>query len=145
LAAAEHRFERPALEALLAVADSSITYRARYLATLQAHAAVDLLLTDDTNPRSVGFQAEIIAAHLAHLPHEQERALPTPAERVATRVLAAIRLADPAVLLAPGQDPQPVQDLLTALADDTTALADALSTAYLIHVAPSRSLARGSF
>ncbi len=144
LAAADHRFERSALEALLAVADSSITYRARYLATLQAHAAVDLLLTDDTNPRSVGFQTEIIAAHLAHLPHEQERALPTPAERVATRLLAAIRLADPAVLLAPGADQEPVQELLTQLADDMTALADALSTAYLIHVAPSRSLARGS-
>ncbi|MFM2089878.1 MAG: hypothetical protein RLZZ127_367 [Planctomycetota bacterium] len=143
-AAADAGFERPALEAVLAVADSSITYRARYLATLQAHAAVDLILTDDTNPRSVGFQAEAIASHLAHLPHEQERALPTPAERIATRILAAIRLADPAALFARGADPDEVRTLLASLADDVTALAEALSTAYLIHVAPSRSLARGT-
>lgn len=144
LSAADQQFDRPSLEALLAVADSSITYRARYLATLQAHAVVDLLLTDDTNPRSVGFQAEMIAGHLVHLPHEVERAMPTPAERVATRMLASIRLADPAFLLAPGADLKPVRALLTGLAADATALADALSTAYLIHVAPSRSLARGA-
>ncbi|HEX2658674.1 MAG TPA: circularly permuted type 2 ATP-grasp protein, partial [Polyangia bacterium] len=48
--------EAPLLEALLDVADSGMTYRRRYRATLLAAPVLDLLLTDDTNPRSVIFQ-----------------------------------------------------------------------------------------
>jgi uncharacterized circularly permuted ATP-grasp superfamily protein/uncharacterized alpha-E superfamily protein len=43
-------------EALLAVADASITYRRRYRATADAGAVLDLLLDDDSNPRSLAFQ-----------------------------------------------------------------------------------------
>ena len=41
--------EVPLLEALLEVADSSITYRSRYMATLQLAPVIDLLLTDESN------------------------------------------------------------------------------------------------
>jgi uncharacterized circularly permuted ATP-grasp superfamily protein/uncharacterized alpha-E superfamily protein len=59
------------MEALLEVADSLLTYRARYLSSLQAAPVVDLLLTDSTNPRSVAFQVELAKDHLARLPgHE---------------------------------------------------------------------------
>ena len=51
----------PLLEAMLEVADSSMTYRRRYLATLQVAPVVDLLLTDETNPRSVVFQIAALA------------------------------------------------------------------------------------
>ena len=56
------------MEALLEVADSLLTYRARYLSSLQAAPVVDLLLTDATNPRSLAFQVERAKEHLAHLP-----------------------------------------------------------------------------
>lgn len=56
------------LEALLEVADSLLTYRARYLSSLQAAPVVDLLLTDATNPRSVAFQVELAKDHLRRLP-----------------------------------------------------------------------------
>jgi len=56
------------MEALLEVADSLLTYRARYLSTLQAAPVVDLLLTDTTNPRSVAFQIELAKDHLRRLP-----------------------------------------------------------------------------
>ena len=57
--------DRPAalLEALLEVADSGITYRRRYLATLQVAPVLDLLLTDDGNPRSLVFQLEALSEH----------------------------------------------------------------------------------
>jgi uncharacterized alpha-E superfamily protein len=59
------------MEALLEVADSLLTYRARYLSSLQAAPVVDLLLTDGTNPRSVAFQVELAKDHLRRLPgHE---------------------------------------------------------------------------
>jgi uncharacterized circularly permuted ATP-grasp superfamily protein/uncharacterized alpha-E superfamily protein len=53
----------PLLEYLLEVADSSMTYRARYFTTLQPVAVLDLLMSDETNPRSLAFQI----AHLADL------------------------------------------------------------------------------
>ncbi len=56
------------MEALLEVADSLLTYRARYLSSLQAAPVVDLLLTDSTNPRSVAFQLELAKEHLRRLP-----------------------------------------------------------------------------
>ena len=46
----------PLLECLLEVADSSMTYRARYYTTLQPLAVLDVLMADETNPRSLDFQ-----------------------------------------------------------------------------------------
>jgi uncharacterized circularly permuted ATP-grasp superfamily protein/uncharacterized alpha-E superfamily protein len=51
----------PLLEYLLEVADSSMTYRSRYFTTLQPVAVLDVLLADESNPRSLNFQI----AHLA--------------------------------------------------------------------------------
>ena len=51
------------LECLLEVADSSMTYRARYYTTLQPLAVLDVLMADETNPRSLDFQL----SHLADL------------------------------------------------------------------------------
>ncbi|MEP7052692.1 MAG: circularly permuted type 2 ATP-grasp protein [Pseudomonadota bacterium] len=55
------------MEALLEVADSLLTYRARYLSTLQVAPVVDLLLTDTSNPRSVAFQVEALMEHFKRL------------------------------------------------------------------------------
>jgi hypothetical protein len=44
------------LEYLLEVADSSMTYRSRYFTTLQPLAVLDVLMADETNPRSLNFQ-----------------------------------------------------------------------------------------
>jgi uncharacterized alpha-E superfamily protein len=46
----------PVLECLLEVADSSVTYRTRYYTTLQPIAVLDVLMADETNPRSLTFQ-----------------------------------------------------------------------------------------
>ena len=46
----------PLLEYLLEVADSSMTYRSRYFTTLQPVAVLDVLMKDETNPRSLNFQ-----------------------------------------------------------------------------------------
>lgn len=46
------------LEMVLALCDSLMTYRARYLSSLQAPSVIDLVLTDSTNPQSVLFQVQ---------------------------------------------------------------------------------------
>jgi uncharacterized alpha-E superfamily protein len=53
----------PLLECLLEVGDSSMAYRSRYYTTLQPLAVLDVLMADETNPRSLDFQL----AHLADL------------------------------------------------------------------------------
>jgi uncharacterized alpha-E superfamily protein len=60
------------LECLLEVADSSMTYRTRYYATLQPLAVMDVLMADETNPRSLDFQL----SHLADLYQKLPRHLP---------------------------------------------------------------------
>ena len=60
------------LECLLEVADSSMTYRTRYYTTLQPLAVLDVLMADETNPRSLDFQL----SHLAELYQKLPRHLP---------------------------------------------------------------------
>lgn len=51
-------------EALLAVADASNTYRRRYRATADAGAVLDLLVDDESNPRSLAYQLAQLEALL---------------------------------------------------------------------------------
>jgi len=56
------------LEYLLEAADSSMTYRSRYFTTLQPVAVLDVLMTDDTNPRSLRFQINHLVDLYRRLP-----------------------------------------------------------------------------
>jgi uncharacterized alpha-E superfamily protein len=53
---APHRRAGAYLQLLLQIADSSITYRSRYPTVLQTELVLEVLLTDESNPRSVAFQ-----------------------------------------------------------------------------------------
>lgn len=55
------------LRMTLEIADSSMTYRSRYLNVFQLVPVVDLLLLDETNPRAVAFQIAAIEANLREL------------------------------------------------------------------------------
>lgn len=132
------------LEALLRTADSAITYRSRYLTTMQAAPVVDLLLTDHTNPRAVLFQVNQIVEHVSNLPREAIGALLCPAERLATHLQAAVRLADP-VELCKADAGHALVELLDDLSGTLTALSDAVTTAWLTHIAPSRAFARDTW
>jgi uncharacterized circularly permuted ATP-grasp superfamily protein/uncharacterized alpha-E superfamily protein len=58
----------PFLEILLEVADSSVSYRTRYFTTLQPLAVLDLLMSDEMNPRSLDFQLRHLADLYEKLP-----------------------------------------------------------------------------
>ena len=53
------------------MADSSITYRSRYLTSLQTDLLLDLLLVDEANPRSIAFQLARLREHIEQLPGSQ--------------------------------------------------------------------------
>lgn len=74
---------RAPMEAILRVSDSLLTYRARYLSSLQAAPVVDLVLTDATNPQSVLFQVRRLLECVRTLPSES----PFPLSRAEQRLV----------------------------------------------------------
>ena len=94
--------EWPLLEYVLEVADSSMTYRSRYFTTLQPVAVLDVLMADETNPRSLDFQLN----HLADLYQKMPRHVPADlhAMQHAVAMLRSFTLQDIAYPL-PGSSP----------------------------------------
>ncbi len=82
------------LDLLLELGDSSMTYRTRYLASVQVGAVIDLLLTDDTNPRSIAFQVETLADHINHLPSDPESARMSQEQFLVATMASDLRLTD---------------------------------------------------
>ncbi|MDX2153659.1 MAG: circularly permuted type 2 ATP-grasp protein [Bryobacteraceae bacterium] len=136
-----------ALSVLLEIADSSITYRSRYLTTMQADLVVDLLLTDETNPRSVAFQLARLTEHVAHLPESQQRegessSRRRPESKLILGLLTSVQLADVPDLVRPGEDGlwNGLPAFLDRLSKDMRRFSDALSTSYFSHALPSQQL-----
>jgi uncharacterized circularly permuted ATP-grasp superfamily protein/uncharacterized alpha-E superfamily protein len=134
--------ELPLLEALLDAADSAMTYRRRYRATLQVAPVVDLLVADERNPRSIVFQLVALAEHVASLPRDAGAARRSAEERIAFEALSEVRLMDvEQICLLAGHGRPALAALLRALVHKLQALSDALFTAYLTPATISRALA----
>jgi len=131
------------LEALLEVAESGITYRRRYRGELQVVAVLDLLLSDETNPRSVGFQLAALEEHLAQVRGVGAAAERTQPERVALAALARVRLADVAELCRVDAGKRlRLAELLARTTGELPALSDALTRSYLSHAGEARRIER---
>ena len=120
-----------------------MTYRSRYLTTLQCAPVLDLVLMDDTNPRSVVYQLIALAEHVEHLPRNHARPSLSPAQRLALMALTSLRLAEINVLCEVSGDGRRshLETLLTRLRTDLPALSDTMTHHYLSHAEISRHLA----
>lgn len=130
--------EGPVLEALLEITASSTTYRRRYLATLQAPPVVDLLLCDETNPRSALFQLEALAAHVQALPRST-RTTRTPQEKLVLSALTELRIVDVPDLcdVVEPRERRRLVSLLDRVAAHLPAVSNALAASYFNHAALS--------
>ncbi|MEX0793416.1 MAG: circularly permuted type 2 ATP-grasp protein, partial [Pirellulaceae bacterium] len=133
----------PLLEAILEVFDSSMTYRSRYLADLQLGAVLDLVITDDTNPRSVAWQVLELEKHVKRLPREALPATISAEERLATRLTYLIRMIEISALTEEGvlDEDGELSQLLLELAEILPKLSDTISHRYLIHAGPQMRMA----
>jgi uncharacterized circularly permuted ATP-grasp superfamily protein/uncharacterized alpha-E superfamily protein len=133
------------LDTVLEIADCSITYRSRYLMSLQVAPVLDLILCDATNPRAMIFQLERILEHVTHLPRAHEHALPTAPERLALGAHTWIRLVDPQELSREDEEGERshLGHVVEHLSSDLGLLSDAIAKQYLIHVAAIRQPAVG--
>ena len=83
------------LQAVLEIGDGLMTYHRRYGGRLQVVPVIDLLLSDESNPRSVAYQVAKLRKASKHLPgNNQSEATFSPLDRELMRVLAELRLAN---------------------------------------------------
>jgi len=87
-----------ALDVLLELADSQITYRLRYVMVASRAPVIDLIVLDPNNPRSLAYQLARIEAHLAALPQRNDDGRLSPPEQIATALATQIRTANAAAL-----------------------------------------------
>ena len=83
---------------------------------------MDLLVLDETNPKSLAFQCSQIAAHVEELPRQDQRRFSAAEERLALEMLTAVRLLD-----LSGLDCQKYGDLHAALEEFLTTMEDRLT------------------
>jgi uncharacterized circularly permuted ATP-grasp superfamily protein/uncharacterized alpha-E superfamily protein len=142
LAGAESPEDDGSLIMVLEIADSFMTYRSRYLSTPQLAPVLDLLLADETNPRSVAFQLAALGMHVEQLPRESAADSPGIELAITSNALEALRSADMAALCR--RDRQGDRPALRAVLDQVAAglprFSDGLTRAYFSH-ADARQLA----
>jgi uncharacterized circularly permuted ATP-grasp superfamily protein/uncharacterized alpha-E superfamily protein len=135
------------VELLLELADSTMTYRARYQAAPQLPAVLDLLLCDETNPRSAVYQIVTLDEHIAQLPSGDKDGLLTADQRVVTRLKNELKLAD-AVELGSGvvrfDTRVDLDRLLRRIERDVHELSNHIAERFFSHSAPTRVGGAGS-
>ncbi|MGD9671412.1 MAG: circularly permuted type 2 ATP-grasp protein [Hyphomicrobiaceae bacterium] len=93
--------EMNALRLILELADSFITYRSRYRIDPSLPLVLDLLLLDETNPRSLAFQLTAATQHLDEFPGGHRGTTLPEDRRLLLAALTATRLADVEAVAAP--------------------------------------------
>jgi len=132
----------PALRLALELCDSTITYRSRYLAALQPAPVLDLVLADDSNPRSLAFQLRRLDEHLAALPRRPGELTVLPVSQIANDLTAVVRMFDrgDAIRQNEGLPLSMLRDLLDESAHGLRALSNAVTRAYFTHVPAAQAL-----
>jgi uncharacterized circularly permuted ATP-grasp superfamily protein/uncharacterized alpha-E superfamily protein len=87
-----------ALDVLLELCDSQITYRQRYVMIAARAPVIDLVMLDPNNPRSVIYQLERVEAHLAALPRNVADGRLSPPQQIAASIATGLRTADAATI-----------------------------------------------
>jgi uncharacterized circularly permuted ATP-grasp superfamily protein/uncharacterized alpha-E superfamily protein len=125
----------------LEIADSAMTYRYRYLNVFQVPPAIDLLVLDPTNPRSVAFQIMTMLRHALSLPKFTSVQRKNYPKAVAAQARDRIISADPLILAQVDDAGKRIAlaTLLAAVEEIMPRLSDAIADAYFQHATPHRA------
>ena len=127
-----------ALEPVLEIADSVMTYRRLYFAQPQWPAVLDLLLADETNPRSLAFQAKALADHASNLPRETGGVAARESQHAET-LRTMLNKADFSALGQWGGHTPEVRELLSRILNELRGLSDSINQQYFSHAAAQAS------
>ncbi len=130
------------LEAVLEIADSSLTYRRRYMTHLETHAVADLLLADESNPRSVAFQFALLDLHLGALPRDASHPDRNVDQRLLLKLRTTIQLADFMELcsVGAGREREEFQAMMADIAAQTGQLSEAIAHLYFSHAVATQEI-----
>ncbi|MFT4220168.1 MAG: circularly permuted type 2 ATP-grasp protein [Microbacterium sp.] len=116
--------DRDMLETLLTAAESIVTHRRRYRGSVRASDALELLLLDGGNPRSLAFALGEVRAHLAEMPASTGSTRP---ERLVEHLESELRDVDVAQLAqAHGERRRRLARFLSDTVTRLSQLADAI-------------------
>ncbi|HZI51189.1 MAG TPA: circularly permuted type 2 ATP-grasp protein [Terriglobia bacterium] len=129
----------PHLQVLLQIADSSITYRRRYPTMVEVESVLEVLMTDETNPRAVAFQLATLLQEIDRLQEIAGEGQGTERE-LASRALASIRKARVADLAERNTEGRftGLDELIGELRWTLYEISDVLTASYLSHLTASR-------
>jgi uncharacterized circularly permuted ATP-grasp superfamily protein/uncharacterized alpha-E superfamily protein len=124
--------EAAGLTFALEVADGILTYRSRYLFAPVLPLVLDLLLVDETNPRSIGYQLQAISLNFDALPQSPQSAPQSEERKLILDLLTRIRLANVHELSKAGetQSRDAFKTLFTQLVADLPKLSEAITRRY---------------
>lgn len=132
----------PRLEAMLEIADSSMTYRYRYLTSLQLAPVLDLILADETNPRAVAFQLAALFEHLRQLSAGRAVGALASEQELVLTAQGALRLTDVEAMCEaePNGRRERLDVFQERLAEHLRSLSDDITHTYLTHTTPPQQL-----
>jgi uncharacterized alpha-E superfamily protein len=126
----------------LELCDSTITYRTRYLGQLQPAPVLDLVMLDDSNPRSLAFQLRAIDGHLDYLARVSGVHVPPLPESLDHDLNAAVRqfAGDEQVWRHEGLALAMLRDIATDTDHKLDQLSEAITRAYFSHVPAAQAV-----
>ncbi|TAG78480.1 MAG: A circularly permuted ATPgrasp family protein [Burkholderiales bacterium] len=129
---------------VLALFDSTITYRARYLQRRDARSLVELLALDRDNPRSLAWVSQTLQSRLAKLDNTAMGVLPELLQERSLPHQWSESLIQSQLSRGDAGDLAPIIDRLKSVIDEASGLSDVISQRYFSHAQRTQTLGAGS-
>jgi uncharacterized alpha-E superfamily protein len=126
------------LQSILEIADSVMTYRRNYFAEPRWPGVLELLLRDETNPRSLAFQISILREHASALVIDPKAATPVNEQDRLASLATSLASANLNHLAAEREQSRTdsLLELLFSWSQDLAALSEDVTGRYFTHTVP---------
>jgi len=124
------------LEAVLVSTDSLTIYQRRYRSFIQLPLVLELLLLDETHPRSVAYQLHQLSIHLGSLPRGIGKSRLSEEERLILKAYTDLRLSNVLDLTQTKENEgiyTDLESLLSKTSDLLWRIAEVIAEAYFSH------------
>ncbi|MDI1275992.1 circularly permuted type 2 ATP-grasp protein [Methylobacter sp.] len=132
----EPALQNQLLEAVLISTDSLSIYRRRYRSFIKLPMVLELLLMDETHPRSLAYQLHQLSDHISALPRERGKGQLSEEERLILKAYTDLRLVKVSELVNVADDVgvySELESVLSAMTELLWRLYEVLAQAYFSH------------